>query len=217
MPERALVLAPHTDDGEFGAGATLARLIEEGWEVHYAAFSTCERSVPAGFPRDVLEGEMRRATAALGIAPERVHLRRYEVREFPAARQPILEDLIRLRQEVRPRLVLLPSSQDVHQDHETIHREGVRAFKDRTVIGYELPWNNISTSAALLYEVSAEHLEAKIRALACYESQRGRSYADPEFLRGLARVRGAQLGTRFAEAFEVVRWAVRLPGAEGPG
>ena len=26
--QRALVLAPHTDDGEFGCGATMARLVE---------------------------------------------------------------------------------------------------------------------------------------------------------------------------------------------
>jgi len=35
-----LVLAPHTDDGEFGCGGTMARLIESGAAVTYAAFST---------------------------------------------------------------------------------------------------------------------------------------------------------------------------------
>ncbi len=31
--KRVLVLAPHTDDGEFGAGGTIARLVEGGAEV----------------------------------------------------------------------------------------------------------------------------------------------------------------------------------------
>ena len=49
-----LVLAPHTDDGEFGCGGTMARLIESGAEVTYAAFSTAAKSVPPDFPRDIL-------------------------------------------------------------------------------------------------------------------------------------------------------------------
>ena len=36
---RVLVLAPHTDDGEFGCGGTMARLVEGGAEVRYVAFS----------------------------------------------------------------------------------------------------------------------------------------------------------------------------------
>ena len=38
--ERVLVLAPHTDDGEFGCGGTMARLVDAGAEVRYVAFST---------------------------------------------------------------------------------------------------------------------------------------------------------------------------------
>ena len=48
--QRALVLAPHTDDGEFGCGGTMARLVEAGCEVRYVAFSIATRSLPPGFP-----------------------------------------------------------------------------------------------------------------------------------------------------------------------
>ena len=44
--ERVLVLAPHTDDGEFGAGGTMARLVESGADVRYVAFSIATRSLP---------------------------------------------------------------------------------------------------------------------------------------------------------------------------
>ena len=36
--ERILVLAPHTDDGEFACGGTIARFIEEEVECYYVAF-----------------------------------------------------------------------------------------------------------------------------------------------------------------------------------
>ena len=62
--DNVLVLAPHTDDGEFGCGGTMARLIESGVKVTYAAFSTAAKSVPEGFPKDVLKHEVRAATGA---------------------------------------------------------------------------------------------------------------------------------------------------------
>ncbi|MGL4335869.1 MAG: PIG-L deacetylase family protein, partial [Turicibacter sp.] len=45
---KVLVLAPHTDDGELGAGGFIAKLIDAGSEVTYVAFSIAEDSVPAG-------------------------------------------------------------------------------------------------------------------------------------------------------------------------
>ena len=51
--KRVLVLSPHIDDGEFGCGGTIARLSREGYEVFYAAFSTAETSVPAGYPPNI--------------------------------------------------------------------------------------------------------------------------------------------------------------------
>ena len=51
--KNVLVLAPHTDDGELGCGGFIAKLIELGSKVTYAAFSTAEESVPEGFPKDI--------------------------------------------------------------------------------------------------------------------------------------------------------------------
>ena len=64
-----LVLSPHTDDWELGAGGTICKLIAEGSRVTYVAFSTAEESVPAAFPRDILKTEVRNATSVLGIKP----------------------------------------------------------------------------------------------------------------------------------------------------
>jgi len=61
------VLAPHTDDGELGAGGTISKLIENGADVFYFAFSTAETSVPDGFPKDILKTEVINATQKLGI------------------------------------------------------------------------------------------------------------------------------------------------------
>ena len=58
--QKALVLAPHTDDGEFGCGGTMARLVDAGCDVRYVAFSIATRSLPPGFPPDTLAREVAR-------------------------------------------------------------------------------------------------------------------------------------------------------------
>lgn len=206
---KVLVLSPHTDDGELGAGGTIARLCELGAEVRYAAFSTAEASVPAHLPRNILETEVRAATRELGIAEDRLHIYKYEVRKLNYARQDILEELIRLRNEHRFDLVLMPSLNDIHQDHATIAMEGVRAFKNVTILGYELIWNNLKFETSGFVALEEHHVRRKIAALEQYKSQGARAYMSADFIRSLARARGVQIGADYAEAFEIIRWIMR--------
>lgn len=142
--KNVLVLAPHTDDGELGLGGTINKLITEGKRVTYVAFSTAEESVPPGFPKDILKTEVRNATAKLGIKSENLIIYSYQVRKLNYVRQEILEELIKIRKREKYDLVFIPSLHDIHQDHTTIAQEGVRAFKNTTILGYELIWNNLS-------------------------------------------------------------------------
>jgi LmbE family N-acetylglucosaminyl deacetylase len=200
-----LILAPHTDDGELGCGGTICRLIEEGRIIYYAAFSICEESVPTGFPKDALEKEVKLATSFLGIKPEHLILKKYPVRKFLEYRQDILENLISIRKLIEPSLVFMPSSKSLHQDHKTIYEEGMRAFKHHTCLGYDLPWDTIDFSTTAFFRLEEEHVEKKLKAMKYYETQNFRTYCDEEFLKGLARVRGAQIAVPFAEAFELLR------------
>jgi len=207
--KKILILAPHTDDGEFGCGGTIAKYIEEGAEVFYAAFSACEQSVLKDFPSDILITEVKNATNVLGIQPANLILYKYEVRKFNYDRQNILEDMVKLNNEIRPDLVFMPCENDVHQDHHTIFQEGLRAFKFTTILCYELPWNNFSLNTVSFIHLSEQQIETKIRALKEYKSQAHRSYASEEFIRALAITRGTQIGTRYAETFEVKRWIIK--------
>lgn len=202
---RIIILAPHTDDGEFGCGGTVNRLLEEGHEVTYIAFSAAEQSVPAPWPKDVLRGEIKEALAELGDGRISLHVLDYPVRRFPEHRQPILDDMLRLREEIKPHVVFLPSPNDTHQDHQVISQEGFRAFKAITILGYEVPWNNLTMRTTSFVILDEQHVQKKIQALLCYQSQAGRPYASAEFVRSLARVRGTQIGSTYAEAFETVR------------
>lgn len=204
-PGRVLVLAPHTDDGELGCGASMARFIEEGAEMFYTAFSIADKSLPPGFPPGTLRKELSNAMKVLGVPESNVAVHDFEVRTFSYHRQEILECVYRLRKDIAPDTVLMPSRNDVHQDHQVLAQEATRVFKTGTLLGYEMPWNNLSFDTTCIVPVEERHVEKKVEALACYETQKNRSYSKPEFIRSLAVVRGTQINRSYAEAYDVVR------------
>ena len=204
--ERVLILSPHTDDGELGAGGTISRFVEEGKDVHLIVFSTCKESTPNGCPSNILKSECQHSAKILGIPPDHIALLDYEVRTFPTCRQEILDNMIEFKRKIEPDLVLAPSSSDVHQDHDTVHWEAIRAFKkEASIWGYEHPWNNLSFTTDVLVKLEEKHMERKIEALKCYETQVDKSYFDERYIWSLAYTRGTQVDWPYAEAFELVR------------
>jgi N-acetylglucosamine malate deacetylase 1 len=207
-PSRILVLAPHTDDGELGCGATIAKFASLGKEVFYAAFCLCSKSLPSALPANTLEIECKKATSVLGIPGSQLILFNYEVRELPQSRQKILEELLKLNKDTHPEMVLLPAASDIHQDHQVVHQEAMRAFKNTTFAGYELPWNNYRFHTNFFVRITDDELDKKIASLKAYDSQSQKRYMTDDFVRSLATVRGIQANSKYAEAFEVYRWIV---------
>ena len=102
-------------------------------------------------------------------------------------------------------LIFIPSLNDIHQDHAVVANEGLRAFKGITVLSYELPWNNFDFKTTCFVKLDERHIQKKIEALSSYDSQNFRDYLSSDFIRSLARTRGVQISTKYAECFEVVR------------
>jgi LmbE family N-acetylglucosaminyl deacetylase len=183
----------------------MARLVDAGCEVRYVAFSIATRSLPEGFPPDTLAREVREATAELGIPEEHLTVHDFDVRTFPQYRQDILEKLVALWEEWQPDVVFQPSLHDVHQDHQTIAEEGLRAFKRTTILGYEIPWNQFSFAKQAYVVLEERHLAAKVSALERYASQQHRRYANPEYVWNVARTHGINVNREYAEVFQVYR------------
>ena len=195
MFSKVLVLSPHTDDGELGAGGTIAKLVENGSQLTYFAFSA---------PREVLREECTLALNVLGVKNFKIF--DFQVRYFPMHRQEILEILFDYNEKNKPDLVLTPSPNDLHQDHQTVTNEALRAFKHSTILGYELPWNNIIFRENCFITLEERHICKKIEALWNYKSQISRRhYFDKEYLMGLTRSRGVQINKKYAEAFEAIK------------
>ena len=205
---KVLFLSPHPDDAEFSSGGTIAKLMEAGIEIHYAVFSMCEKSIPAGYGPGAIKAELIQVIDFFGIKKENVHLFDFEVRVFPQYRQDILEEMVKLNNLIQPDIVFLPNSTDIHQDHFTIYQEGVRAFRYSRLLSYELPWNNFVLLSNLYVTLKERHLKKKVDALKLYKTQSFRQYNNEEYLHSLMKMKGMQINEKYAETFQILRWKI---------
>lgn len=206
---KVLLLSPHTDDVEIGAGGTIIKLLEKKCEIIWVVFSICEDAVPEGSPPNALKKEFSSVVSRLGIKNH--HILNFENKNFPAYRGEILSQLEAINKEFGPDLVICPSLNDLHQDHKTVSEEAIRLFKKNAkIIGFELPWNNLAFNPQLFVRLEEKHMEEKWKILSLYKSQfiKQRNYFSKEFVYGLAKMRGIQCNAEYAEAFEVMRWMV---------
>ena len=208
---KILVLSPHTDDAELGCGGSIIKFIEEGHNVLWVVFSTAEESLPKGWPKDTLKKEFWDAMKPLSLKEENYRIFNFKVRNLHEHRQGILEELINIREEFKPKIVIGPSLNDFHQDHQVVANEMIRAFKaTSSIICYELPWNHVTFNTQLFVKLKKEHIVKKWEMLKNYKSQltKGKTYFSEAFIYGLAKTRGVQCNSEYAEAFEVIRWII---------
>jgi LmbE family N-acetylglucosaminyl deacetylase len=203
---KILVVSPHTDDGELGCGASISRFVREGKEVHYFALTSIVKTENG--KADIINEARKSVVDVLGIKVENFYYASFDIREFYKDRQLILDWMLDLQKKNKYDLVLIPSLNDLHQDHIVVAQEGLRAFKHITILGYELPWNNIDIRSGCFISVCKKDVENKMMALQHYVSQVGRKYMSWEFISGWAIMRGVQINKEYAEMFEVIRWVI---------
>ena len=197
--KRALILSPHTDDAELGCGGTISKMVEDGWNVHVIYFS----AVGDRYPN--LAEEAANSGKILGVSHEILD---FETRFFPRDRQAILQTLYDHSRKKGYDIVFTPTTTDIHQDHGVVTSEAKRAFRDCTLLGYELPWNNLEVTLNCFIPLEERHIKKKILALECYDSQKHNPYFNEKFFRSVVKMRGIQLSSPFAEGFETIK--VRL-------
>ena len=197
--KKALILSPHTDDAELGCGGTIAKMVEEGWKVHVIYFSAVSDRYPNLVEEAASSGKI------LGITHEILD---FETRFFPRDRQDILQALYDHSRKIEYDLVFTPTTTDIHQDHDVVTSEAKRAFRKSTLLGYELPWNNLEVSLNCFISLEERHIKKKISALECHDSQKHNPYFNERFFRSVVKMRGIQLAQEYAEGFETIK--VRL-------
>lgn len=178
-----LILSPHTDDETLGCGGFINKLSKDN-NINIICFSYCGKNI--------LKEEFNNATKVLDKNVKTIVLE-HKVRYFN--RQEVLDDLIKYKKELNPDIIICPSSYDVHQDHLVIYNESVRAFKDRSILGYCHHWNIVGISdLRLIVKLNENNIKSKNMAMDKYQTQSERKYFKD------------RLWISDEEKFEVILW-----------
>ena len=201
--KKALILSPHTDDMELGAGGTVRKLVEAGVEVKSVVFSDCKQSVDTStYSQDILVKECNAAANHLGV--KNISILEYPVRHFPKYRQEILEEIYSIRKQFGPDLVITSWNRDMHQDHKTVGEEAIRAFMrtGTSIWMYQVPGTCPNFSPHVFVELTEGDVEKKIEMLHKYESQVvRRDYFQPPKIHAFLNFGGTFIGVDYAETF----------------
>lgn len=229
--QRVLVVAPHPDDEALGCGGLISRVKRAGGQVFvlYMTIADIRDYSAAGFST----AEQRRRefeNCAAYFALDGWHLAmpgtNYNLRLDDVARAELIDLLERpghplALPTLEPTVVLTPDATSYNQDHRAVAhavisalRPGPSTFRHQPllVLAYEQvadSWTSDPPPPRNFYvELTDEDLDRKIAALKLHTSQwreHPHTRSEPA-LRGLAALRGAQSGYRYAEAFHCLRW-----------
>ncbi len=198
--KRILFLGAHPDDIELGCGALLHNIVDKT-EVLCVTLSDNQKN-PALIN---VKNEHRTSMSVLGVPKEKIVFGAFTTRVFPDSRQEILEYFLTLRQDFQPDLIFTHSRQDVHQDHNTMTDEALRAFRGITVLGFDVVRSSHGFFPHFLVEVTEEDVNKKIEALSKYETYQDRYYFNPELTRAIMVRHGALAERPFAEGIDILR------------
>ncbi|WP_194206262.1 PIG-L deacetylase family protein [Superficieibacter sp. 1612_C1] len=199
-----LAIGAHPDDIELGCGASLARLIAEGYYV-IAVVMTAGTS---GCNKDVdRHNESKMALSFLGCQ-QIVHLDFEDTRTSQQLDEMIkaLEDVIKHRFPPQVRLIRAYTmhDNDRHQDHRAVHKASIVACRNiPQILGYETPSTWLTFIPQVFENVSEEKFTKKVQAISLHQSQQHRDYIQSERLRTVAQFRGQQAGCNLCEGFVV--------------
>ncbi len=216
---KTLIVAPHPDDEVLGCGGTMARLADDGQEVHVAI-------VTRGYEPAFSEEMVQKVRTELAEAHEILGVARCHFLDLPAAALDTLPGaeinaaIGRLVSEISPDTLFLPFLGDIHRDHQLVFNAGLVAARPRSagvprrIYAYETlsetnwaaPGVNETFAPNVFFDVS-DTIERKLKAFSRFESQ-VKSFPDERSLKtieALATVRGSTVYRSSAEAFVLVR------------
>ncbi|WKZ38196.1 MAG: PIG-L deacetylase family protein [Anaerolineales bacterium] len=198
--KKVLFLGAHPDDIEIGCGALIHHIVKQT-DILCVTLSDNQKN-----PELIqVKGEHIRSMKVLGLPEERILFGPFNTRVFPDSRQDILEYFLKLRRDFKPDLIFVHSKQDVHQDHNTMTEEALRAFRGITVLGFDVVRSSYGFFPHFLVEVTEEDVSKKIEALSEYETYKDRYYFNSELTRAIMVRHGALAEVPFAEGFDILR------------
>ena len=223
-----MIVVAHPDDELLGLGATLHKLIAD-YQVQTHVVILGEGITSRSDERDVEKWQKELETHRENIksAQDSIGYHSNSIFDFPDNRfdTVALLDIIKVIEKeektYQPEVIFTHHGGDVNIDHQRTFEAVMTACRPledervKTIITFETPSGTEWTSPTdprhflpnLFFSISENNLNAKIEGMESYEFER-REYPhprSPEALKIQAQRWGVTIGTRFAEAFCLVR------------
>jgi LmbE family N-acetylglucosaminyl deacetylase len=195
-PLQILVVGAHPDDIEIGAGATILRLLDERlgssilWMI---ASATPDRAAEARASSAAFSNAAASSEVIVGNLPDG---------RLPAASTAV-KDLLESIKGQPFDLILAPHLDDAHQDHRLVAETVWQTFRHHLVAAYEIPkYDGDLGRPNLFVDIDEATLKRKIDLLQKhFPSQHDRTWWGADTVRAIARLRGIEAATQYAEAF----------------
>jgi LmbE family N-acetylglucosaminyl deacetylase len=206
-----LAIGAHLDDVEVACGGTIARATSHGYDVKVLVLSDSSYDRYDGTvfrTRDQVATEGPAAAAILGVT-------KLEVLDFPTKDIPyhssVVEAIEERLDEFQPEVIFTHWPFDTHQAHSRTGSSTLSAARYfRSILMYEPMMPSGRSHVAFrpqVYVDISDHLDTKLEALRAHASQYDK-YGDDwiEAVESRCRLRGFEMGSRYAEAFEALRF-----------
>ena len=210
----SLIIAPHPDDEVLGCGGTIARLSNEGYEIHVLIVTS---AYTPDWSEEFIENRKKEIVGAhkiLGV--NKTHFLNYPtVKLDTIPKKELTERMSQIVLSIKPDIVYIPCENDLHHDHRIVYEASLVALRPAKhfvsdILSYEVlsetEWGFNTFKPNVYYDIT-KTFEKKIEAMRCYKSEL-RRFPHPrslEAIKALARKRGSEVRVQYAEAFHLIR------------
>ena len=219
MKKNILIISPHADDEILGCGGFISKYSKQNYHINVLILTNANKGVPEIYSPEEIKIIRREAN----IANKLIGTKKIFFENLPAVNlnnypiYKITNIIDKYLKEVNPEIVLIPSTNDIHDDHKIVFKAAKVSMRPnrkrniKKILSYEVvsetEWNEEGKSFNPNYFVSLKKsdINKKVKAFLKYKSQ-VKKFPHPRSKEGiinLSRVRGSQAFEEYAEAFKV--------------
>ena len=217
--KKILILSPHADDEILGCGGFISKYSKLNYQINVLVLTNANKGAPEIYPPETIKSLRNEAKTANNLIGTHKlifeNLPAINLNNYPNYK--ITNIINKYINNVNPEIILLPSSNDIHDDHKIIFKAAKVSMRPnreknlKKILSYEVlsetEWNEDGKSFIPNYfiKLSKSDINNKVKAFLKYKSQ-VKKFPHPrskEAIINLSRVRGGQAFTEYAEGFKV--------------
>lgn len=204
-----LAIGAHADDVELGLGGTIAKHVSSGDQVHILLVTHSEYSNFDGKlvrSRETALKEAWDAAKVMGVS--NLECLNYETKAV-CYDVKLIEDINRHIDTVKPNVIYTHWDGDINQDHSAISQATIVAGRNvPRILMYRSNWyKSYKHFENNFYVDVSDFIGTKIEAIKAHVSEMSRRGEDwTDFFKNQCRINGQEVGVRYAESFQVIKW-----------